>query len=382
MMPNCSWPQPLLAFEVAIICALCEEYDAVEAVLDETYDTDTYSKGDDDPNRYTCGKFGRSNVVLSLLPGMGKEHAASGSAYFRTSFPDIKLCLVVGICAGSARDSQNKHILLGDIIVSTEIVQSDFGRQWENDMSRKKTTIDNFGRPSKEIRGLLAKLQTWKTGELLRANTVSVLTNLIQTREVWHYSGRENEILFRAEYHHKHHLDAECEVCDRDEACETAQKASCEGLRCDPLEAIDREVNREDEFPLIHFGAFSSTNQVIRSSKHRDARSAADGVIGFEMEGAGVWDNFPTVIIKGVCDYADSHKNKKFQGYAAAAAASCSKAFLIEWEQGRRPRDGPASASWSPSTAPVINNNYAGGTFTSNKAFYGGNFTSNGPMNF
>jgi nucleoside phosphorylase len=49
------------------------------------------------------------------------------------------------------------------------------------------------------------------------------------------------------------------------------------------------------------------------------------------MESAGVWDNFPCVVIKGVCDYADSHKNKKWQGYAAATAAACMKAFLKEW---------------------------------------------------
>jgi nucleoside phosphorylase len=49
------------------------------------------------------------------------------------------------------------------------------------------------------------------------------------------------------------------------------------------------------------------------------------------MEGAGVWDQYPTVVIKAACDYADSHKNKDWQAYAAATAAACLKAFLIEW---------------------------------------------------
>jgi nucleoside phosphorylase len=49
------------------------------------------------------------------------------------------------------------------------------------------------------------------------------------------------------------------------------------------------------------------------------------------MEGAGVWDNFPCVVIKGVCDYADSHKNKEWQAYATATAAACMKAFLNDW---------------------------------------------------
>ena len=54
--------------------------------------------------------------------------------------------------------------------------------------------------------------------------------------------------------------------------------------------------------------------------------------MAFEMEGAGVWDTFSCVMaIKGVCAYADSHKSKKWQGYAAATAAACTKAFLEHW---------------------------------------------------
>ncbi|KAJ0379426.1 hypothetical protein COL26b_002269 [Colletotrichum chrysophilum] len=52
------------------------------------------------------------------------------------------------------------------------------------------------------------------------------------------------------------------------------------------------------------------------------------GIIAFEMEGAGVWDEIPCIIVKSVCDYADSHKNKKWQGFAAMAAASATKAVL------------------------------------------------------
>ncbi|KAF5610782.1 hypothetical protein F25303_14521, partial [Fusarium sp. NRRL 25303] len=49
------------------------------------------------------------------------------------------------------------------------------------------------------------------------------------------------------------------------------------------------------------------------------------------MEGAGVWDILPCIVIKGACDYADSHKSKVWQRYAAATAAACAKAFLRFW---------------------------------------------------
>ena len=63
-----------------------------------------------------------------------------------------------------------------------------------------------------------------------------------------------------------------------------------------------------------------------KSGFHRDKLVANERVIGFEMEGAGTWDQVPTVIVKSVYDYADSHRNKGWQGYAAAMA------ILEEWE--------------------------------------------------
>ncbi|KAF5234014.1 hypothetical protein FANTH_12345 [Fusarium anthophilum] len=71
----------------------------------------------------------------------------------------------------------------------------------------------------------------------------------------------------------------------------------------------------------------------MESGEHRDRIAAAKGVIAFEVGGAGVWDSFPCVIIKGACDYADGHrhKSKVWQRYSAATAAACAKAFLSFW---------------------------------------------------
>jgi hypothetical protein len=37
---------------------------------------------------------------------------------------------------------------------------------------------------------------------------------------------------------------------------------------------------------------------------------------------------FPGLVIKGICDYADSHKNKRWQPYAAGTAAAYAKELL------------------------------------------------------
>jgi len=52
------------------------------------------------------------------------------------------------------------------------------------------------------------------------------------------------------------------------------------------------------------------------------------GVLCVEMEAAGLMDEFPCLVIRGICDYADSRKNKKWQPYAAATAAGYAKELL------------------------------------------------------
>jgi nucleoside phosphorylase len=56
--------------------------------------------------------------------------------------------------------------------------------------------------------------------------------------------------------------------------------------------------------------------------------SELGGVLCFEMEAAGLMNSFPCLVIRGICDYADSHKNKRWQAYAAGAAAAYAKKVL------------------------------------------------------
>lgn len=70
------------------------------------------------------------------------------------------------------------------------------------------------------------------------------------------------------------------------------------------------EEKRHTDFsycPAVHFGGLASGDQVIKSALHRERIAKEEEVINFEMEGAGLWDMIPTIVVKGVCDYADSH---------------------------------------------------------------------------
>lgn len=78
----------------------------------------------------------------------------------------------------------------------------------------------------------------------------------------------------------------------------------------------------------MFFGRFASGDIVMKSGEHRDEIAKQQGAIALEMEGAGVWGRVPCIIVKGVCDYADSHKDKAWQWFAAATAASVAQALV------------------------------------------------------
>lgn len=339
-------------FEVALICALPIEYDAVALIFDELWDEDgdPYGRAAGDTNNYTTGCVGKYNVVLALLPHMGKVNAASAVASMRSSYSSLRLALLIGVC-GAVPHIENDEILLGDVIISKTVVQYDLGRQYPDRFIRKDTIGDSLGRPTKDIRSLLVTFETDLGMERLKQRTANVLKQ-IQTKSggrrppKYNYPGTAEDKLFAPTYRHKHHASPAC-ICrycveEADPVCDEALGSSCVVLGCDErhLVARDRLARQQLEGgsdalqrPAIHVGAIASGDTVMKSAAHRDQVAHTTNVIAFEMEGAGIWDEVPCIVVKGVCDYADSHKHKGWQNFAAATAASASKAILASYTQ-------------------------------------------------
>ena len=84
----------------------------------------------------------------------------------------------------------------------------------------------------------------------------------------------------------------------------------------------------EDEEPVIHYGVVASSNQLMKDAVLRDKLAKEKDVLCFEMEAAGLMNHFPCLVIRGICDYSDTHKNKAWQGFAAMAAAAYAKDLL------------------------------------------------------
>ncbi|KAF6844296.1 kinesin light chain protein [Colletotrichum musicola] len=86
--------------------------------------------------------------------------------------------------------------------------------------------------------------------------------------------------------------------------------------------------DEEDDDPAIHYGLIASGNQLMKDARIRDTLAAERDVLCFEMEAAGLMNHFPCLVIRGIYDYSDSHKNKEWQGYAAMMAAAYAKDLL------------------------------------------------------
>lgn len=89
-------------------------------------------------------------------------------------------------------------------------------------------------------------------------------------------------------------------------------------------------IPRGDSYPVIHYGNIASGNQVMKDGLTRDRLAEKEHVICFEMEAAGLMDEFRCLVIRGISDYSDSHKNKAWQPYAAGTAAAYAKELLLE----------------------------------------------------
>ncbi|KAK1580742.1 uncharacterized protein LY79DRAFT_560793 [Colletotrichum navitas] len=344
-------------FRIAIICALPLEYDAVTFAVDEFYPEYTSSSGNH--HAYKTGRIGSHNVVLLLLPNMGKVSAASAAASLRSIYNGIELAILTGICGGVPSQGNNNEVMLGDVIISKSIVQYDLGRQYPGEFASKDTVEDRLGRPNKEIRHLISTLETRQGRRDLQRRAAEILTEIQQKavddgeEALYQQPPSKEDLLFEPDYLHMHRDQKQDCGCSELGACSAARNASCEKLQCDERRLVPRKrlitghqrnecLTRDLQ---VFVGRIGSGDTVMKSGADRDRIAAEHGLVAFEMEGAGVWDEIPCVIVKAVCDYADSHKNKSWQNYAAATAASTAKALLEHYNGTKTRSDTPRSPS-------------------------------------
>ncbi|KAI1374413.1 purine and uridine phosphorylase [Hypoxylon crocopeplum] len=100
---------------------------------------------------------------------------------------------------------------------------------------------------------------------------------------------------------------------------------------------VERKPRLESQRTQVWYGPIGSGEKLMKNAAMRDQLRDKYGIIGLEMEAAGTMNRIPVGVIRGVCDYADKHKNKNWQPYAAAMAAAYAKAILFEINPGQGP---------------------------------------------
>jgi nucleoside phosphorylase len=292
------------AYTVGWVCALPVELAAAQEMLDEEHED--LEQDETDSNLYSLGSVGGHKVVLACLPAgqTGNNSAAAVAMQMKASFKGIRFGLMVGI--GGGVPSEEVDIRLGDVVISQPVqafggvVQYDFGKATPSGFER----TGSLNTPPPILLNAVSKMQANHLRR--RSNLHDYVCKLSHFPEFTRASAGP-DILFEATYNHVG--GRTCETCSADKR-------------------VTRQSEEREEI-IIHYGTIASGNQVMRDGTTRDTVSAKlGGILCFEMEAAGLINTYPCLVIRGICDYADSHKNKKWQGYAAGTAAACAKEVL------------------------------------------------------
>ncbi|KAI8271206.1 Vegetative incompatibility protein HET-E-1 [Colletotrichum sp. SAR11_239] len=300
------------AYTVGWICALPLEMAAANLMLDKIYDIQI-DQDSADHNSYILGLMQGHNVVIACLPDgiYGTNPAATVAKDMLRTFKSIRFGLLVGV--GGGAPSSDNDIRLGDVVISKPtgtsggVIQYDRGKTTQHKIER----TGSLNAPPIVLLTALSRLQArQKLGQSDIPQFLSEAVEKIKKpkiRQRFAHQGDSNDRLFKAEYGHDN-ADSNCDGCDL-------------------TQTIERE-DRDDTEPVVHYGNIASGNQVIKHGKTRDELSKEFGALCFEMEAAGLMQEFPCLVIRGICDYSDAHKNKRWQEYAATTAAAFAKELL------------------------------------------------------
>ena len=302
-------------YTIGWICPLEVEQIAALEMLDEEHER--LSQQSTDHNVYTLGSIGGHNVVIASLPATGNNPAASVVAQMRSTFPQIRLGLLVGIGGGVPVKTDNGMIRLGDVVVSkptgvhSGAIQYDHGKAEVGQFRRTGALAPPPPVLLNAAQDLAAQRARSRKDPI--AENIKKIDTTIRGLRKYKYPGLAEDILYKPDYIHPD------------------PKLSCTECGCDPARRVPRVVDDEDDEPyvVVHRGTIATGEAVIKNGVLRDQLSNEYGVLCFETEAAGVLIDFSCIVIRGISDYCDSHKNDRWHGYAAAAAAAYARQLFF-----------------------------------------------------
>ena len=312
-------PQPQ-SYTIGWICALDTEYVAARAFLDKSH-----GRIDDidirDANDYTLGQMGPHNIVIAVLPHWqyGLANATAAAKDMARTFSNLRFILMVGVGGGVPT---KYDIRLGDIVVSSAgygnggVIQYDYGHAIQN--KGFKTT----GYLNQPPLALLAAISGLKADHQLEGHGIQdavekIFEKFPNLQETYRRPDVGSDRLYKPTFCHAGEQKSCTEVCGDDSS-----------------NLIPRSARSKKENLNIHYGPIASANTLMKDAELRDGLAKEKDVICFEMEAAGLMNHFPCLVVRGICDYCDTHKNVDWQGFAALAAAAYSRQLLQKIPRG------------------------------------------------
>ncbi|EQB52672.1 hypothetical protein CGLO_07683 [Colletotrichum gloeosporioides Cg-14] len=305
-------------YTVGWICAIKPEFVAAQEFLDEEHDAEGISAAVHDNNSYAFGRIGQHNVVIAVLPDgeYGTSSAATVARDMVHSFPNIRIGLMVGI-GGGAPSSKN-DVRLGDIVVSAPrggnsgVFEYDFGKTIQEQAFQHTRHLDQ---PPNVVRTAVTNLQAQyeRKGHNIQ-DAVTDITGKNKRLRKYRRPDPSTDVLYQSKYLHNSGAGDCTAGCGTDSDNIVLRK--------------ERDEDEGDDDPTVHYGLIASANQLMKDATVRDRLAAEKGVLCFEMEAAGLMNHFPCLVVRGICDYSDTHKNDNWHGYAAMTAAAYAKDLL------------------------------------------------------
>nr|XP_036575291.1 WD repeat-containing protein [Colletotrichum truncatum]KAF6781844.1 WD repeat-containing protein [Colletotrichum truncatum] len=290
------------------------EYVAATAFLDRIENLEPVNNLE-----YTCGKIGNHNVVIACIPT--GELGVAGSAIVATNlkniFRNIKFILMVGIAGGAP--SLVHDIRLGDVVVGSRGSSGKPGGvfQYDKGKSIQNQPFYSTGRVKEPPAFLQLAVDRLKDryerdGHQLQESIEEVLTRFPKLRQRYQKQS-DDDFLFRSDIIHD----------------DNSQNSNCSWCPADPTNLIlrlRRDENTDD--PSVHHGIIASASQVVKDGHLRDKLASQKDVLCFDIGSAGVMGYLPCLVIRGICDYSDSHPRRLWYGYAAMTSTAYAKDLL------------------------------------------------------
>ncbi|KAK4502648.1 hypothetical protein PRZ48_006074 [Zasmidium cellare] len=281
--------------------------------------------------QYVFGEINGHNVVMGCLPDAqpGVGSAASVATEMRAVFPSLRFGLLVGI--GGAVPSKDHDIRLGDVVVSRinkdgrhgGVVHYDYGKYVQGGEFQETGMLN---KPPIILSSALSKIRS-------APPTSSKFYEYLESfQKCADYAPQFSsppklDQLFEATYDHPA-KELTCSNCSIQQLVRRPERRDMTCSECTSQRIAQRPGGTRHPVH-VHYGTIASGNQVIKDAQRRDLiKKTHEDVLCFEMEAAGLVDHLQCIVIRGISDYCDSHKNNLWQPFASATAAAWAKELL------------------------------------------------------